>query len=154
MTRRGRQASKQAPWRIRVLTTGRLALSIVVLSILGAIYLAVNAKVARAGREVLVLEARRAELRRANADLQAELAEITSPERMLERASSLGYRPAEADEIDYVVVEGRLDRESFVAPSPPGAVETGESMLSPAYTETLGDWLKRWLYGGGLNDGR
>jgi hypothetical protein len=80
--------------------------------------------------------------------LVATLAELTAPEYMLERAAYLGFRPAEPHEVDYIHVEGYRPILSFEAPLPPGTRDIGTSMLSPAYTETLGDWFSRWLSGG------
>lgn len=142
---RKRQAFKQAPWRIDVLKTSKTALTIVILLILGGIYLAVNAKVAKAGREVLVLESRRTDLYRINSELTATIAEIRSPKRMMERAASLGFSEATADDIQYLIIEGYSGKPPFIAPKPPASSYEGGSMLSPAYTETLGEWFNRWL---------
>ena len=127
-------------------------LPLIALLIVGGMYLAVNAHRAQAGRQVLVLQKRQAELERINADLTATLAELTSPERMLDLALSLGYRPAEPGDVEYILVEGYPGPPAFVAPHPPASSNMGEGMLSPAYTETLGEWLLRWL-GLGLETG-
>jgi choline dehydrogenase-like flavoprotein len=120
----------------------------VLLLVLGGIYLAVNAKLARAGREVLVLEAKRTELMRKNGELMAGYAELRSPDLMLERAVSLGFEPADPEQIEFVEIEGFAGEQPFIAPRPLGTVNVGETMLSPAYTETLGDLFSRWLNGG------
>ena len=78
------QAFKQAPWRLQVLNTSRTALWIVGLFILGGVYLAVNAKVASAGRELLVLERRYESLVRINGELNSVYAGLVSPEVMME----------------------------------------------------------------------
>lgn len=144
-----RQASRQAPWRLQIRSTGKTALWLVGLLVLGGIYLAVNVKLARAGRELLVLESRKEELQRANAELSAAWAQGSSPDLMLERAAYLGFRPARPDEVIYIEVEGYSRETPFDPPRPPSSGVGGESMLSPAYTETLGEWLARWLNGGG-----
>jgi len=147
--RRRIQAFKQAPWRTQIRLTGGTMLPLIALLIVGGMYLAVNARRAQAGRQVLVLQQEQAELERMNADLTAMLAELTSPEQMLERALSLGYRPAKPGEVEYILVEGYPGPPMFVAPRPPASSNMGEGMLSPAYTETLGEWLMRWLSWGG-----
>jgi hypothetical protein len=116
---------------------------------MGGIYLAVNAKLARAGREVRGLESKQTELMRKNGELMSSLAELRSPDLMLERAINLGFEPATPEQIEFVEVLGYVGQEPFVAPRPPGSINVGETMLSPAYTETLGDWFSRWLNGGG-----
>lgn len=140
------QAFKQAPWRLQIRTTGRTAFWIVGLLVLGAIYLAVNAEVARAGRELLVLEAQREQLQRAHAELSAKYAELSAPELLMERAAYLGFRPAKPDEVEYVPVEFYVAKPEFVGPRPPISQSDRQSMLSPSYTETLGEWFSR-LFG-------
>lgn len=143
MRERRVQAFKQAPWKARLRLTGGTMLPLIALLVVGGMYLAVSARGASAGREVLALEKERARLQRENAEMTSVLAELTSPERMLERALALGFRPARPDEIEYVRVEGAIEKRTFVAPNPPGSTESGKGSLSPAYTETLGDWLQR-----------
>ncbi len=120
-------------------------LPLIVLLIVGGMYLTVNARHARAGRHVLDLQMRQAELLRYNAEMGATLAELTSPERMYQRALGLGFRPAYPVEIEYLLIEDYTPPLPFIAPRPPASANMGEGMLSPAYTETLGEWLLRWL---------
>jgi hypothetical protein len=143
--RRRFQAFKQAPWRVQLRLTSGSMLPLITLLIVGGMYLAVNARHARAGRHVLDLQGQQAELLRFNAELGATLAELTSPERMYQRALDLGFRPAYPAEIEFILVEDYVEPSPFVAPRPPASANTGEGMLSPAYTETLGEWLLRWL---------
>lgn len=145
MTARKKQAFRQTPWRVQLKVTGRTVQVTVVLLVVAGLYLAVNARLADAGRQVLVLEEQRELLQRANAELTAEYAELTNPRRMLERAESLGYKPADPDEIFYLQVEGYVPPPAFVAPRPPTSRLEGATRLSPAYTETLGEWMTRWL---------
>ncbi len=127
--------------------TGTTASLVVALIITAGLYLAVNAKVANAGRELLTLEARRDGLERENSELMTFFAQITSPERLLERAVSMGFRAATPGEIDYFPVPGMAPDPEFMAPQPPFSDESRHSGLSPAFTETLGDWLSRVIGG-------
>jgi hypothetical protein len=113
--------------------------------IVGGLYLAVNSRVARLGREVLDLQTSKAELERQTAELNSQLAELTMPDKMMERALELGFRPVEAGDIQYLHVEGYQDSAPFVAPVPPDSVIERDGTLSPSYTETLGDWVARIL---------
>ena len=142
------QAFKQAPWRLQILSTSRTALWIVGLVVLGGVYLAVNSKVAKAGRELLVLERQHELLLRTNGELNAAYAGLISPEIMMERAAYLGFRPALPTEVEYITVPGFDNSEEFEAPIPLTADEEREGMMSPSYTETLGDWLSRFAIGG------
>ncbi len=142
------QAFKQAPWRLQILSTSRMALWIVGFVVLGGVYLAVNSKVASAGRELLLLERRHESLVRINGELSATYAGLISPEFMMERASYLGFRPALPNEIQYLPVDGFIISGGFEAPRPLTSDEERQSMLSPSYTETLGDWISRFAIGG------
>ena len=147
MTVPRRQAAKQAPWRVQIRSTGGIVMWSIILLVVGGVYLAVNAKMARLGREVLVMESQRTDLRRRNAELTSQLAALTAPDRMLELATGLGFHLAQQNEIDYVVVEGYQPEAPFVAPRPPSWGNEASVTLSPAYNETLGQWLKRFLSG-------
>jgi hypothetical protein len=120
---------------------------VVVLLVIGGIYLAINARMARTGRTLLVLEGRRRELRRINAELTSELAALTAPERMVQLAAAMGFRPALQEEVDYVLVEGYTPEEPFIAPRPASWNSEPIVTLSPAYSETLGQWFTRFLAG-------
>jgi len=111
--------------------------------VLAGMYLTVNGRLARAGREVLVLEARRETLLRVNNELAARLAELTTPARMVDLAGALGFRLAEPTDVRYVAIEEFVPDKPFVAPKPPASAADHLSRLSPAYTETLAEWLAR-----------
>ncbi len=149
MKRRTIQAYKQAPWRVQLRFTGNSLLPLIGLLIVGGMYLAISARLTKAGREVLELEEERSNLARQQAELTATLAELISPERMVERALALGFKPVGPDQVEYIIVEGYEEPEPFVAPQPPNPTGVGEGSLSPAYTETLGTWLYRRLGLGG-----
>ncbi len=121
-----------------------MLLAIVFLLISG-VYLAVNARLARAGRDVLTLEERRTELLRLTSEVSAELATRNAPETMMARAASLGFHPAGPKDVLFVTIDGYVPPADFIAPRPPATDDDGQAMLSPAYTETLGDWLMRWI---------
>lgn len=117
----------------------------IVLLVVSGVYLAVNARLAKAGREVLTLEERRTELLRVTSELSAELASRTAPETMIARAASLGFHAAGPDDVLFITIDGYIPPSDFIAPRPPTTEDDGQAMLSPAYTETLGDWLMRWV---------
>lgn len=147
---RVKQAWRRSSWRPGRSSTGGTLLLIVTLIGVGGMYLAVSAKAADVGRDVLTLENRREDLLQTNAELTAKLAQLTAPEKMLARASELGFRPAGPNDVEFVPVEGFQPNPPFLAPRPPASGEIGSTMLSPAYTETLGEWFTRVLgHGGG-----
>jgi len=138
-------AARQAAWRLQVRWTGKTMLLAIVFLVVSGVYLAVNARLARAGREVLTLEERRSELLRVTSELGSDLAIRTAPETMLAKAGALGFRAAGPDDVLYLRIDGYVPPAEFVAPRPPATEDDGPAMLSPAYTETLGDWLMRWI---------
>jgi cell division protein FtsL len=145
---RKKQASQKGSWRKPLRITTRTVMLIVALLIVGTLYLAVNARVAKLGREVLDLQFEKAELERQTAELRSRLAELTMPDKMMERAFELGFRPAGMADIQFVVVEGYVDPDPFVAPEPPDSIIERHGSLSPAYTETIGDWVSRLIRAG------
>jgi len=140
-----RQAFRQAPWRILQQTTSNTLLGLVALLVIAGMYLAVNARLADAGRVLLGLEAQRADLMRQSTNLGAQLADLTTPQRMMERAASLGFQPAHAKDLEYVVIDGYVPPRGFDAPPPIGSPVMPSGSLSPAYTETLADWTLRMV---------
>jgi hypothetical protein len=108
-------------------------------------YLAVNARLAEAGRELLRLENRRADLQRETTLLASRLADLTSPQSMLDRAASMGFHPAHAKDTEFVVIDGYVPPAGFRAPPPLGSPVQPSGGLSPAYTETLADWVLRMV---------
>ena len=142
MTKR-KQARKFIPWRSKVRITSRTIVAALVLLIVGGLYLAVNARVADAGREVLERQNQRSELQRQIAELTSTLAELTMPQQMLERALALGYEPADMSDMLYIAVPDYVPPGDFIAPRPTASRTERQASLSPAYTETLGEWVLR-----------
>jgi len=140
-----KQVRKPIPWRSKLRITSRTIVAALVLLLVGGLYLAVNARVADAGREVLQLQDQRAELQRQIAELTSTRAELTMPQRMLERALALGYEPADMADMVYVPVAGYSPPAEFVAPRPAASTTDRQAALSPAYTETLGEWVLRMV---------
>lgn len=118
---------------------------VIVFLVISGVYLAVNARLAAAGREVMTLEERRTELLRLTSELGADLATRTAPETMMAKAGALGFHAAGPKDVLFIIVDGYVPPADFIAPRPPASDDDGQAMLSPAYTETLGDWLMRWI---------
>ncbi len=142
------QAYPRAPWREQVRSSGRVMFWAVSLLILGAMYLAVSAKEAELGRQVLSNDATIQQLERRLNELRTAYARESAPPRMLARASALGMRPARPQEIHFLPLPGYSAQAEFIAPRPRAAVQDGMPMLPPAYTETWLDLVLRWMSGG------
>ncbi|HAV77454.1 MAG TPA: hypothetical protein DCX53_08875 [Anaerolineae bacterium] len=133
-------AYRQAPWRVQRQYVGAFLLAVIVVALVSALYLDVTARAALAGREIQELRLGITAIQRSNADLETELAGLTSSTTMQRRALELGYRPVKPGELDYVFVPG------YVAPEPEillAAVDitTPAYRVPKDYTESLLEWL-------------
>ena len=133
-------AYKQAPWRVQRQYVGAFLLAVIVLALVAALYLDLSARTTLTGREIQTLQTQITDLQRSNADLETELANLTSSAMMQQRALELGYRPVKPGELDYISVPG------YVAPEPAillaAADKTIRSESLPEdYTLSLLEWL-------------
>jgi cell division protein FtsL len=127
-------ALREAPWRRQTQATSIVALSVVVVLVVGSLYLAQATSTATTGRDLQALELRRQELEQQNSQIEAEIAALRSVSRLTERALEMGLRPANADEIEYLPVEG--------LPPPSAPVPEAVEPEVPVYDETLSGWLR------------
>jgi len=133
-------AYKVAPWRIQRQWIGNALLAVVTLAMVATLYLDVTAKAAIAGREIQDLNAAILASQQASADLQTDLASLTSASVMKERALELGFRPMIPEEAEYLIVPG------YAAPRPVILVTAPLPQMSapsipPEYNESLLDWM-------------
>jgi hypothetical protein len=141
-------AYKQAPWRIQRQWIGAFLLVVIGGAMVAALYLDVTARAAVAGRKIQELRYEVMTIQRENADLETELADLTSTAVMKQRAIELGYRPVQPGELDYVAVPG------FFKPEPDillAAVDTMPHVeIQPAeYTQSLLEWFDEQIRLGG-----
>jgi hypothetical protein len=141
-------AYRQAPWRVQRQYVGAFLLMVIVVALISGLYLDVTARSALAGREIQDLRVEITTIQRINADLETELASLTSSSAMQRRALELGYRPVKPGELDYVFVPG------FAAPEPDillAAVDINPPVyrLPAQYTESLLEWLDTRVNFGG-----
>ena len=134
-------AYRQAPWRVQRQWIGAFLLGVVAVAMIAALYLDVTARAAVAGREIQEMRIQITTIQRENADLETQLADLTSTAVMQKRAEVLGYRPVQPGELDYVPVPG------FVPPEPP-ILLAAEDAAPPVqnrpteYTESLLEWFR------------
>jgi len=141
-------AYKQAPWRVQRQWIGAFLLVVIGAAMIAALYLDVTARAAVAGREIQELRLDITTVQRENADLETQLANLTSTAVMQQRAVALGYRPVKPGELDYVAVPGFVKPEPEIllaAADTPPHVET-----QPAeYTQSLLEWFDERIKLGG-----
>lgn len=133
-------AYRIAPWRIQRQWLGNALLLVVVLAMVAALYLNITSQTAVAGRQIQELNAAIIISQQQSSDLQTQLASLTSASAMEQRALELGFRPVEADELEYLVVPG------YVAQQPVNLSSEVMPQLTaltipPEYNQSLLDWL-------------
>ncbi len=116
-----------------------LALMVVVGTIIAALYLLQITITTTTARELQEMNNNRDQLQRDIERLRADIANLQSLPRMMTRAAELGFRPAENDEIRYVIVDGYQYDRPRVTPTPTPTPVPAEA----AYDETLGGWLRQ-----------
>jgi cell division protein FtsL len=141
-------AYKQAPWRVQRQYVGAFLLAVVGVSMIAALYLQVTARAAQAGREIQEMRVEITTVQRTNADLETQLAKLTSTAEMQRRAVEMGYRPVKPGELDYVAVPG------FVAPEPAILLAAEDvtdysQSLPTEYTQSLIEWFDNRVKAGG-----
>jgi hypothetical protein len=136
---------RQRRFRPRNQMLALLSVGVFVSVLIGVIYLTQVASFATTNREIGELIIERDRLERANEQLRAEVASFRTVPRLLARAQELGYRPAQATDIEYLVVAGYdpSQRDLLVASGAASAI--GEA--APAYDETFAGWLQQQLDG-------
>lgn len=142
-------AYKQAPWRVQRQWVGAFLLALIGLAMIAALYLDVTARTAIAGREIQEMRLEITTIQRMNADLETELADLTSTDIMVQRALELGYRPVKPGELDYLAVPG------FIAPEPDlllaaEDVTQLDRVLPPEFTQSLIEWFDEQIKVGGI----
>lgn len=138
-------AYKNAPWRVQLQLIGVFSLIVVLTALVAGVYLNVTARAATIGRQIQELETEILRLQNENADLEVQLATLTSIRTMERRASELGFQPLDFSQILYLVVPGYEGRQPAVIAPPPGPVVANTGLLPKEYTQTLFDWLKELL---------
>lgn len=141
-------AYKQAPWRVQRQWVGAFLLALIGLAMIAALYLDVTARTAVTGREIQELRIEITTIQRANADLETQLAGLTSTVVMEQRARELGYRPVKPGELDFLAVPGFVPPEPAILLAAEDATHPGR-ILPPEYTQSLIEWFDERIKTGG-----
>ncbi len=136
------QAYRETPWRSQMQIIGMFLLLLVMTALIAGIYLNVTARAATIGRQIQGLHSEIQINERVNADLETQLAVLTSASNVEARARDLGYRPASADEYTYIYVDGYAGRKPVVLAPPHGPEDTSTETLPPEFTQSLIEWLR------------
>ncbi|HEX2995111.1 MAG TPA: hypothetical protein VHP14_09805 [Anaerolineales bacterium] len=140
-------AYRQAPWRVQRQWVGVFLLIVIGSAMVAALYLDVTARAAVAGREIQGLRLEITAIQRENADLETQLANLTSTAAMQERATALGYRPVKPGELDYVSVPGFAKPEPDILLAAKDATPHMEAQPAE-YTQSLLEWFDELIESG------
>lgn len=105
-------------------------------AVLGAIYLSQASSIATTGRHLQVAQADLETLKRQNALIEQDIAKAQSLERLQAEAIGLGYRPAGADDLEYLVVADYPDA-PIATPTPIPAPPEPASTITQAFWLTI-----------------
>lgn len=107
MVRSSRERREQFK-RLARLTEAQAALGwaiiLILATLLGTIYLLQTSRIATTGRQIQLSQEELDNMRRENSDLEKRIAEAQSLDRLQSEARRLGFVPARADDIEYLVV--------------------------------------------------
>lgn len=141
-------AYRQAPWRTQRQIIGLFLAALVALTMLAAIYLDVTAETAMLGRKVQHLATEIAYNRQINVDLEAQIAALTSTAQMEQRAWRLGFRPLEANVLEYLPVVGYRPTRGVKLGAEPNP-KLNAPLVPLEYTQSLLEWFEQHLVGPG-----
>jgi hypothetical protein len=115
-------------------------LGLMIMLIFGGVYLSQVAAYATTVRQIDELVGERGELERTNEQLRGEIAALETIPRLLRRAEELGFLPAAATDIEYIVVDGyNPNRARTVIP-----LNTDDNAdTAPQYDETFSGWVQQ-----------
>lgn len=136
------QAYQGAPWRKQMQLIGYIAVGLVSVALVAALYLNITARAATAGRLVQEYQEEVADLEQKIEDLETELAFITSVESMQQRAADLGFQPVSPNAITYLRVPEYQGRPAGAQLAPrAGSRFNSTPHLPEEYTQSIFDWL-------------
>ena len=125
-------------WRPQRQVIALATLGLFVLIIIGALYLSQSSAASTLGRQLEDMLAERDELQQENEQIRGEIAILQSMPRLQGRANEMGFVPADAADIRYIVIDG-YNPDTTSAPIEIQA----EAAPLPEYDETFGGWLQQ-----------
>jgi len=151
-TKRIIQAFPQAPWRSQTQMIGLFMLFLIAVAIVGVFYLNVTAEATLIGREIQEMQATISAVEIENSALELDLGNLSSVDRMRDRARDLGFDPIAPEEMEFIVVDGyyQTQPQGLMAlneePSVRSNSEPVPADLPDEYFESIFTWLLRKYY--------
>lgn len=139
-------AYSQAPWRKQLQLIGLFMLAVIVVALVAGIYLNVTARTATIGRNIQSLRFNIREQELEIADLESQLALLTSNREMQSRAEELGFSQVDSDDIFFMVVPGYSGRQAVRIANQEIRPLPQTKTLSSDYTQSLFDWVRERVF--------
>ncbi len=135
------QAYLQTPWRKQLQGIGTFLIILVVILLASGIFVSVTARTAALGKAVQRHRLEIDELEFEIANMETQLALLTSTAVMKQRAIEMGFRMVNPDEVTYILVPGYTGRDyvQFAEPSQPEMVSV--PVISSEFTQSWIDWF-------------
>ncbi len=147
-----------APWRKQTYMIGVILLFLVCAAIIAGIYLNVTARAAAVGRQIQEMQVRVygyhyltgdsgenyvpiEELEQKIANLNSQMAYLTSYSVMRERLEKLDLKTIDAFSVLYIEVPGYVERQTTSLAPPPQPVVVNAAGIDPEFKESLLDWV-------------
>jgi cell division protein FtsL len=137
-------AYSQAPWRVQRQWVSVFLLIVLGFAMIATLYLMVTSQAAIVGREIQDLRLEIINTEQTNADLQTQLARLTSMGEVERKAYALGFRPVEPEEVEYLYVPGYVASKGAMLAAAP-ELQPSAPDIPPEYTQSLLDWLDERL---------
>jgi cell division protein FtsB len=132
-------ALRDRPWRVQRQAVALAGLGVFIAIIMGALYLAQVSALSTTGRQLESLILERNQIEQTNEQLRAEIAELKSVPRLLERARQLGFVEAKREDEMFLVVDGyNPNRQPPAAPA-----QNATQPQTATYDETFTGWLQQ-----------
>ncbi len=135
------QAYRQAPWRTQLQWIVFFLLMLVIAAIIAAVYLSISAASAQAGRDIQSMQMDGADIENQIADLNTQLAMLTSAAQMQKRAKDMGFVPVDPGKETFLMIPGYNGRQPAVMAPPPSPAEGATTLIKPSYTQSLWEWI-------------
>ena len=137
------QAYRQAPWRTHQRWVGFFVFVTIFTAVVAVVYLSISGRASAYGLDIQQFKYLIGQKEILIADLEAELASMTTIDKLMERAEAMDYVRVQPGQVHYIVVPGYSGRPP-VSLAPPAQLPA-QSQVPPEYEQSLLDWLGGFL---------
>ncbi|MBA4419906.1 MAG: hypothetical protein C0391_02045 [Anaerolinea sp.] len=134
------QAYKIVPWRGQLQWLGIMTVALVAVSLVAWVYLSVSSKASIAGRELQFYQNKKSNAIESIAQLETDLALVTSSTEMSLRAKKLGFKQVGPSRFTYMVIPGYGGKPAAEL-APYTLTRTQNEVITPGFTQSIWDWM-------------